>query len=85
MNSAQHREPRRGFRRPSSQGGEGDAVYLLGLINQSSGFEIAISQALSIKNESCCTCQRHSEGIDVRFIFLLAAADWGASNSNRFN
>lgn len=57
-----------------------DAVELLGLINQSSSFEIAVGQALSIKNESCCTCQR-----DVRFIFLLAAADWGASNFNEFN
>lgn len=34
-------------------------------------FEIAVSQEFSIKNESCCSCQRHGEGIDVRFIFLL--------------
>lgn len=48
-------------------------------------FEIAVGRAFSIKNESCCTCQRHGEGVDVRFIFRLAAAHWGASNLNSFN
>lgn len=40
----------------------GDAVSLLGLINQSSSFEIALTQAFSIKNDSCCTCQRQLWG-----------------------
>lgn len=38
-------------------------------------FETAVSQAFSIKTESCCSRQRHGEWIDVRFIFLVSAAD----------
>lgn len=57
-----------------------DAVELRGMINQSSRFEIAVSRAFSIRDGCCCTCQRHGEGIDVRFIFL-----WGASTFSHFN